>query len=259
MALNFGDHDEVIFQHAPLETVVVQIHFPQILALWNEVGLTGIQTLLREEYPIFQQGGPGIRLWQENQPEPPPVWRLVSEDETWVVGISPNFISLETLSYQTFEDFLVRLNRVLFAVRRSLRPGKSMRIGLRKINVFEPTDRGAPFSYSHIINPQILGLLAVDDFPAPLTGIASVTEFMDGQHRLMVRSGLNQNAQNLTAFVLDLDYSTSQQLEIKEGEVLESMLLEFSQGISSFFHWAVLDSYKLKLMPVPKETGVNHV
>jgi hypothetical protein len=53
---------------------------------------------------------------------------------------------------------------------------------------------------------------------------------------------------------LDLDYSSPVPYEIKAGEDLKEVLNEFSEGITSFFHWILEPSLYHWLEPVARET-----
>jgi hypothetical protein len=53
-------------------------------------------------------------------------------------------------------------------------------------------------------------------------------------------------------FVLDLDYFTIAPYPARRGDDIAEVLREFSDGITSFFHWAITESYYNWLEPRPR-------
>jgi hypothetical protein len=49
-----------------------------------------------------------------------------------------------------------------------------------------------------------------------------------------------------------MDYFTERRFGFDDLEPMRDLLQYFSDGITSFFHWAVLDSYKANLGPHPR-------
>src|SRR4051794_15514584 len=99
------------------------------------VGISGFQTAIRDIYPTllppeqatdisFTPQAVGVK-------QSAPLWRMTDEAGQWTAGISVDFVSLETPSYSSIGEFLSRLNFILRALRRTIRPGDSVRIGLR--------------------------------------------------------------------------------------------------------------------------------
>lgn len=253
MALQFGNHPDVVFSRAPLQAVLCQIRFPPILALMNIAGLTGLQTLIREDYPVLMPAAQGIRI--RTSPDsigintPPPVWKLQDQESKWVLSVAIDFITLESFEYSSFDEFQSRFNRILWALRRTLRPANSVRIGLRKVNLFKPSSEENPLDYNSILRSELLGLMSVRDFPAPIHECVNQLQFLDGDNLLLINSGKGFSNEGEPRFILDLDYSTEKSFEIKDGEEITTLLEEFSQGMTNFFHWAVLEDYKRELQP----------
>ncbi len=253
MALEFCTHEDVVFGDAPLIAVLTQVKFPPMLSLLTLSGVAGFQAGIHHEYPTMLppvleasvQGGPqGISARSA-----PPVWRFTDDSKQWVVGLANDFISLETPHYTEIEDFLDRFQRILEVVRQVLRPRESLRIGLRKINMFQVSGHDTT-PLSTIIRPELLSVLSVEHFPAPLTGVATQIGFQDEDNALIVRTALaDPEGQEITKFVMDLDYFTERPYQIGGDRALAELLKYFSDGITSFFHWALLDSYKTTLSP----------
>lgn len=256
MALDFGEHADVVFERAPLKTVLCQVRFPRVLALLAEAGITGFQAAVRDEYPRLLEVERSASV--EMTPEvakfqaSPPVWRFTDEEANWTVGLAVDFVSLETPKYKNIDDFLQRFNRVLTALHRTVRPADSVRVGLRKVNAIA-ADEGERDTacFARAIRPEMLGPLGVESFPASISGSYSQLQFEEEFHHLAVRYGLQTMDERMN-FVLDLDYFTEQPYKVDGGDQLAGLLRYFSDGMTSFFHWAVKDEYKATLGPRPR-------
>ncbi|WP_166804420.1 TIGR04255 family protein [Cryobacterium algoritolerans] len=246
-----------MFEQAPLTLVLCQVRFPPILALLSAAGVTGFQTALRDVYPVFLEpehsasinlspGSIGVDAHA-------PVWKLRDEKQNWTVGIAIDFVSLETDSYTSMEEFLSRFDHVLKALRRTLRPAESLRVGLRKVNVLKSKTANQTFGLVGMVRRELLGPLAVAEFPAPISGAASHLQFQDDDSSLVVRSGLSRDDSGALVFVIDMDYFTERPYEIDGGNSLTMLMTHFSEGATSFFHWAIDDDYKATLKPHPRD------
>ena len=252
MSLNFGTHEDVVFDGAPLTSVLCQIQFPPILALISDAGLTGFQTILREQYPILlpKEQAASVQVGPDSigVSTSPPVWRLTDEAKQWTVGLAVNFVSLETPSYSSIDEFLARMDHILHALRSTLRPADSLRIGLRKINAI---GSGDPNFFRTSIRPEVLGILAVEDLPVPISQAGFQVQFDDDENALVVRSGLADDGAE-RRYVLDMDYFTERPYPVGPGEDIVSLLRYFSEGMTSFFHWATTQDYRSSLRPRPR-------
>jgi len=255
LGLQFGEHADVVFERAPLVVVLCQVKFSPVLSLMTAPGIAGFQTALRSDYPKFlepQQNtsfalGPnsiGVKASA-------PLWRLADEDERWTVGLSADFVSLETPAYTQIDDFLSRMDRILTVLHRTVRTADATRVGLRKINKIQI--EGANTSeFVGVIRPELLGPLAVESFPAPISGESAHLQFQEDDNTLVVRTGL-EFQDGVMGFVIDMDYFTERPLPVDGGEPLIGLLRHFSEGMTSFFHWAVEDEYKPNLGPTPRQ------
>jgi uncharacterized protein (TIGR04255 family) len=181
-----------------------------------------------------------------------PVWRLTDGAHEWTVGLAVDFVSLETKTYTGIDDFLERLTAVLKALRATVRPAESIRIGLRKVNAVPSPDNKDTRSLVGMVRQEMLGVLAVEHFPAPISGAFSQLVFEDSLHRLVIRYGANKPTENELEFIIDSDYFTDQPYTIEAAEPLLGLLRHFSDGTTSFFHWALEDRYKESLGPRPR-------
>lgn len=255
MGLNFGEHDDVVFEHAPLVTVLCQVRFPPVLSLMTAAGVAGFQTALREEYPTLlpPQRSASVELGPQSVgvEASAPVWKLSDAGGQWTVGLAVDFVSLESPNYTNITDFLTRFARVLKVLRRTVRPADSLRVGLRKVNFLEAPESQQTTSFLRMVRPELLGPLAVEQFPAPVSGFFSQLQFADQDNLLVVRYGL-QVQQERPGFVLDMDYFTERPNEVSDAPGLMQLLRHFSDGMTSFFHWGIDERYKQELAPRPR-------
>ena len=255
MPLDFGPHPDVVYDRAPLMTVLTQIRFPPVLSLLSQVGVTGFQAALRREYPTLlpaersanvavTDSGVGVEATA-------PVWRLTNDQRNWTVGLAVDFVSLETSSYVGIDDFLLRLARVLAALRATVRPAESLRIGLRKVNAIQAPSGSDTYSLVGRVRREMLGVLGVERFPAPIAGAFSQLVFDDGLNHLVIRYGAKPADEKLQ-FIIDSDYSTNQPYKVEADESMLGLLRHFSEGTTSFFHWALEDDFRQSLGPRPR-------
>lgn len=256
VALNFCTHEDVVFDDAPLIMVLTQVRFPPILSLLTEAGVAGFQAGLRDEYetmlPPTQQAqvqvGPGSIEAQSSAP----VWKFTDATKTWTVGIATDFVSLETPQYSDIGEFLRRFQRVVDVARLTVRPAESQRVGLRKVNMFEVDGRDT-LPLTDMVRQELLGVLGVESFPAPLAGSFTETSFADDENRLVARYGLvDPEGRDVSRFVLDMDYFTERPYQIGGDESITNLLRYYSDGMTSLFHWALADEYKATLRPHPR-------
>ena len=265
MALEFAEHADVVFERAPLIRVLCQIRFSPILSLLHAVGATGFQTAIRDVYPVMlpaeTNASISVTPTEVGVEAQAPVWRFADEGKQWTVGLAVNFVSLETPTYSHIGEFLERFAHILSALHRTLRPSDSVRVGLRKVNLFEVKGRFT-HGFHGVIRPELLGPLAVNDFPTPILGSFGHLLFKDDDNTLAIRHGLVNDEVDPGApdevpdrlrFVLDMDYFTERPQSVDGTGSVIQLLRYFSDGMTNFFHWAVEDAHKMDLGPQARD------
>lgn len=255
VALNFGDHPDVRFEHAPLASVLCQLQFAPILSLLSDAGVAGFQEAVRPEYPSLKPERNARVNFGPNQvgvQQSAPVWRFFSQDEHWRLGLAADFVSLETDAYVTIEDFLGRLSSALEVLERTIRTGDFIRIGLRKINSIErPVERFS--DWARYINPSLLGAVGDTTIPDEILFALSDLRFKDDDNTMAVRHGLFPDKAD--TYLIDIDYFTERPYGASVDSGVTELLHYFSKGMTSFFHWATTDHLKSELAPVPRSGG----
>lgn len=262
MALDFGEHPDVVFDRAPLITVLCQVKFQPILSLMTLAGTVGFQTALLREYPNLRAAeGVTVRVGPNavEANSSAPVWRFTDADGIWTVGLAADFVSLETPSYTHIDEFLGRFDRVLRVLHATLRPSPSVRVGLRKVNAFMMPGTTDTRAMITVLRDEMLGPLVTEEFPALITQWYSQLAFRDEDaNSLVIRSGLDSvGGEEAVRIILDMDYFSEHAISIGEPEMIGGLLRNFSDGITSFFHWAVRNEFKDSLGPHERNGGVN--
>lgn len=257
MALRFGRHD-VVFADAPLSVVVCQVRFSPIYALLSRGGVAGFQDSIRQHYPRTEEKRSAeVQVGQQDLrvEEKVPIW-LFSDDEGWTVSLAVDFVSLETTSYPNFREFLDRLNVVLEAVRRTVDPSDSTRIGLRKVNALAHPDVESPSDWSRYIQPELVGLLGRTAEGGEISGGAAQVQWTDGDGALVVRHGVwgaSEDGQRDLSYHIDLDYSTDRPFAIGGSVDLSELLQDYSNAITSFFVWSLREPMSEYLGSGPRD------
>lgn len=133
------DLEQIPLEASPLETVIFQVQFPGSLSkLKQALATERVQALLSEDFPYAEkQRGvnwtvqPGQSLIQEPGPE---FWNLSSADRSITASFSGESVSVVTGSYESREQFLGLVKRVLAAVQEAGQPPAVSRIGIRYID-----------------------------------------------------------------------------------------------------------------------------
>lgn len=254
MALRFPEHPDVVFRDAPLTEVLCQIRFSPILALLDKAGFAGFQEALRAEYPELEsdiQAEIGVAGDAAEMKIRPRVWRMRSADERWRVSLGIDFVALESYSYSHIGDFLGRLDEVIGVLDLTVHPGRSKRIGFRKVNsITHPSVDGAG-DWPGLLKPQLVGLAPLPPFAGFLRADYSELHLADeGGGVLSIRHGVDPESSR--AYRLDLDYWTEKPHEIAPREKMRVLLREFSDSMTGFFHWCLEPEMYQHLRPFPR-------
>lgn len=258
MSLQFPEHDDVVFKRAPLSEVLCQIEFPPILALSDLSGVTGFQEALRPDYPNFDYENVTDVVLSEDSDELSqslPIWRLQDSKNYWEVSLGLNFIALSTTKYNHFDEFSSRLIGVLKTLERTLAPGNSSWIGLRKINLLEHPTVTRPQDWRSLIRDELLGLYSSENMDnqyfESATFHAKFHIHDQNNGVLTISHGIHEEDQ--TSYTLDIDYATTEPLCISANDSIVTKLRTFSDSITDCFHWCLKKDMIKYLEPLPRD------
>lgn len=167
----FSQEKRCIYHKNPLNNVICQLRFPEILSIGANLPVQ-FQEAIRGEFPQYSSrketpapklvGTPGnMRL--ENQPEAIN-YQFVSADGVWRVNLTSKFISLACSKYTCWENFAKKLDKPLAAFIQIYKPAYFERVGLRYLNFVSRKQlelEGTP--YRELFVPCWLGPLGEDD------------------------------------------------------------------------------------------------
>jgi len=242
---------EIPLRDPPLIRVLAQISFPPILSVEDKKFIAPFQEAIRHRYPNaypeqtqgFFMGPLGPSL-VGNQT----AWRFTDAEGKWRISLTPNFISLEAIIYESRKDFLSRLQEITEALKKHLDPQICARIGLRYVSRLT----GKPLEQvNSLIRPEMLGIQNTSI--ANYADLAlSQAQFDVQKDKLLVRWGrLPANATtdpstiepiNEPSWIFDLDMSTVGTQSFDVDYILKETE-NFASRIYTFFRWTITDDF----------------
>jgi len=203
--------ERLIFERNPLQTVVVQVRFPVIYALEQPAGVAAFQASIRDVYPRAEPRvqqvnvvlGPG-GIGAQGGPQLGP-WRFLNDDGTWVAGLAPDFVSLETTSYERFERFIERAERLLLASEETLGLTHRGRVGLRYINQFQHPEVTTVSDWRRFLEDHLLGAVAGELLRDNVLQALEQIELEFDPGRMTIRHGFVRPEETSSLYILDLD------------------------------------------------------
>lgn len=150
----------VALPSAPLVSVLCQVRFTEIAKIVRKDFIADFQEEIRREYPIQEQSVDRVlELKQDGQAfqaetQEAPRWQFFDIEKIWRITLTTSFITLETKKYQSRQNFVKRLERVLTALKRTIEPTHRTRIGIRYVDRVENDELE---KIALFINPQLIG------------------------------------------------------------------------------------------------------
>ena len=218
----FSDRPRTHYPNAQMREVICQIRFPAILSIGAKEPAE-FQEAVRHAFPRYavKQDQLPVKVSMANgvpqveKPAPITNYHFVSADNLWKLNLTRDFISLSTLSYDTWEGFGKMLDRPLAEFIRIYQPAFFQRIGLRYSNLISRNKlelENEP--WRELITPPYLGILSQEDVSEQRCNQCS-TQFdiaLDSSCRAKVQTGLakvkpapNAQPDQELKFVLDFD------------------------------------------------------
>jgi len=252
------DVDCVLFNLAPLEQVICQLRFHDILSI-GTTPPADLQALIRNDYPVTAKEQ-GVALGVGG-PEPivapqGTTWQFTSEDGAWTASLTSGFVALKTTAYTDFEDFDARFDKLRQAFETVYRPRTYTRTGLWYVNrlTAERTNDEGPIDWSQWLHQCIAGEYA-DPVLAPMLEAS--------QHYMVLKQpegligcryardmGRTDNAP-AERFTLDFDHFTNTATSPSE---IGPLLAAFNRNVYRLFRWCLTEEgFKMLGPSGPKE------
>ena len=244
MTLNLPQYEQVMFDESPLEKVVCQLRFHQILKI-NASPPAEFQDLIRDQFPVFgQERGIQFSL-AGSQPvvaTNEPSWQFKSTDENWVVSLTNQFLALTSVAYDDFNGFLSNLKPVIKAFETVYSPPFYTRVGLRYVNRFiRFREDGQRIPWEKLLNKR---LSAAHADPVLKQGVTECN------HHFLLKSDPGQigwryshdigqsEGQPAERFTIDFDHFVADKVSC--GDVVERLIC-FNDIIYRFFRWCLTE------------------
>ena len=246
---------EVPLDRAPLVRVLCQVRFAREPELVDDTTERAIARELRESYPVrgAAQGTllpiPALETLMGKAAES--FRTFESQEGTWKVTVAADFVSLETSSYESRDDFLSRLSDLLVAIERVWRPARVLRVGLRYTDRIE-----RPEGLVNLVHRSLLGLLPELTDPDTLTNQLLHTLLVDSETETQVQVGSLCLPPGVSfdgaiqpvpvdSWVLDIDASADSPNTFSEAELVARVRV-LAERAYQVFHWAVTDEFRAK-------------
>lgn len=246
---------EVPLPNAPLVRVIAQVRFPQVLSIEKRDFVAPFQEAIRSQYPVLRVEHKHIQSLmvgpQGASPMPPQViWRFANEENNWRASLAPDFAAIETIAYQSRDDFFDRFQEIILALAEHVGPRVVDRIGVRYI------DRITGDSVSKInqlVRPEVLGIVATEAAKhAQHTLSESVFTVPEPAAQLLARWGLLPKGGTVdpaaieplaeVSWILDLDMFRPESRAFAPDNVVADARA-YAERIYGFFRWVVTEDF----------------
>ncbi len=253
-----SDNKPFVYEKHQLIETICQLRFPTILSIDTKEP-ADFQDMIRAEFPRYAcqtdpVAGPDGKQQQVRNHS------FITEDGTYKISLTKDFIALSTMRYPGWEGFARMLDEPLGQFIRVYKPAFFSRIGLRYLNAFSRDKLGlAGRRWNDLLQPQVLGILDDDAIDEAEVVKCSI----DVERRLGERFGLKLHAgpgnirrqmrtgaglqtvqEPETRFILDLDvYANGNTALSAAAETMEQLHAHadriFSDAITDTLHDAL--------------------
>jgi uncharacterized protein (TIGR04255 family) len=235
----------------PLDQVICQVRFPQILAIRMDDALIPFQEALRDTYPVLRKeqeraveiSDSGIQVKDSGI-----VWRLHDEKEEYKVSLGPGFIALDVHRYESRDEFTGRMEAALNALVESFNPKRYDRIGTRYIDRVD--DPQVVDNLGRYVRRELIGAATSQD--ADVTrSVGEATAVVDGRVNVRARWGIVQAGEQVDprmppvdnkSWFLDTDVFSGSGGTFDVSTIMSDVAL-FAGAAYRFFRWAVTDEF----------------
>lgn len=247
------EYERLIFKNSPLDEVVCQLRFNDILQIGHELS-PAFHDEVRQDYPRFGREH-GVKIGATgNKPlvsAQQGAWQLKSEDGDWLLSVASNFIALKTDRYVDFADYWQRFKPVVKAFIQEYDIPYFVRVGLRYVNsVVLPRDNNSSIDWSHYFNDHLAGHYGDEMLRSSL---------VEGNHQLLLEHDNGQiglryarhvgeaSGKEAERFTVDLDCFGSGQIP---PEQVEDLLADYNILTYRLFVWCLTPAGREYFEPV---------
>lgn len=227
--LNIPAVESVEYSRNVIKTAVCEVRFPTLLSLETSPPIE-MQKALRKEYPIYEVQERGEVRSTEAIPGHFR-YMFYEKKRRWTISMNATSLSLETSAYTNFEEFEMRLKRLLMVSKDFIDSDFFTRIGMRYINIIPVSDT----ELDGWINNNILSSLNQEIY-GQMINYESVVQGDTEYGQYTFRHGLKEAFDDgLIEYLLDYDYFKE---DVSYDDVLK-LVKKYNEINFSFFRWSI--------------------
>jgi uncharacterized protein (TIGR04255 family) len=259
--LVIAEREREILEGNRLKVVVAQVKFPPVHAFSTAEGVAPFQSAIRDDYPISEDRTRQITVrvspaGVESSGDQPGPWRFLSDGGTWIVGLSPDSLSLETTRYHDYEEFRRRAETLLQIARRLVRPARLDRFGFRFLNELALPEVRAIADWRGFLADDLLGLAVSGDLTDRVTFALQQVNLELDEGKIILKHGFGpgQPAEGTEArpvYLIDIDVFDDRPRPFDEASILGRMDL-FNSWAWNLFRANVSDDLIAQLRPAQR-------
>ena len=248
-----------IYEKAQLIEVICQLRFPAILSIDTKEP-ADFQETVREDFPRYHTQLEHLPPQPGQKAQEVTNHSFLTEDGSYKISMTKNFIALTTVRYAGWEEFAKTLDEPLGHFISIYRPAYFERVGLRYVNGFSRSALGLEGRrWNDLLQPQYLGVLDDDDVDEKNVSKCAIELEMrlDGRAALKLHAGPGSVKRTLrtpeglktlqekeTRFIFDQDLFVQGKVKLPEvTETLEALHGHadriFSDAITDVLHDAM--------------------
>ena len=255
----FPEYERVIYQKNTLDQVVCQLRFPTILRI-DASPPADFQDAVRESYPLFvAKSSPELppnlppeiaRMLAADLSSSGSAYEFLTEDESWKLSLTKEFVALTTNNYVRWEDFRAHLEAPLKSLEKIYSPSFYVRIGLRYKNVIDCDALGIKCDWKDLITPHVLGELSTEGIGDRIeTAARDIVIRLENGGKVRVQHGLSLNKETKkNVYVIDADYHTAQRTEVDHAI---GTLDRLNAESGHLFRWCITERLHDTMDPQP--------
>lgn len=238
--------------NSPLARVLVQARFAGILKIDSKEGVAPFQELIRQRYPLLEQvtahglqmevtaNTPNFRQIASN------VWRFSDADESFVVSLTSDAITLEARRYPGRKAFMERWSELLKSIQDIYAPSLAVRVGIRYFNRINGD------AMNHLptwVKPNLIGV-ALPEYRKYVKQAISEANMQIDEGNMLLRWGVIPKNSTIdpnlidpvktASWLLDIDASSSKQCPF-DADSLTAAYQKLSERAYAVFRWVMTD------------------
>lgn len=242
---------EIALPRAPLVSVVAQVRFQMHLPIRDAQRVAAFQEAIADRYPHLEPQNvmvlSALSMQMPQQPEFVIHWRFSDLERNWRITLTPEFITLDTRTYQSRADFSERFEEILQALEDTLRPRLITRFGMRFINQIKAEQAS---KIDKLLRSEVLGVAGASGGKARQLITEILVDAEPGE--LLARWGKLPANMSIDAnllpplpeetWLLDLDVSKTQEHEF-DTTYLIATAKAAAERVYAIFRWMVTNDF----------------